>query len=99
MKKSMRSRIKLLLNNLKEKLSYVFRIAINIASILLIFSLLKWSGVKGLIMFLAGMAIMAYLILSGNAMIKIIEKAFTGEINLLNPSKDVEDNEDDKEKD
>ncbi len=46
-----------------------------IGSIVLIFFLFRWAGIKGLITFSVGMLIMAYLILSKNAMLMfIIEK-------------------------
>ena len=65
---------------IKEKLSNIFkvtlRIIVMIASILLIIAFLRWGGIKGILSFVLGMSLMAYLLLSKNMMFQGIISMF-----------------------
>ncbi len=54
----------------------VLRIVIMIASVLLIIGFFRWAGIKGMLSFLLGMGIMAYLLLSKNMMFRGIIETF-----------------------
>jgi len=60
----------------KGVLQIILRIVIMIASILLILGFFRWAGVKGVLAFILGMLIMAYLLLSKNFMFKGIIDMF-----------------------
>lgn len=57
---------------IKEKISNILkvtlRIIVMIASVLLIIGFLRWGGIKGILSFMLGMGLMAYLLLSKNMM-------------------------------
>jgi len=65
---------------IKEKVSNIFkvtlRIVIMIASVLLILGFFRWAGIKGILSFMLGMGIMAYLLLSKNMMFRGIIDMF-----------------------
>lgn len=52
----------------------IFMIALSVASVVGIFMFFRWVGFKGILSFLIGMSIMAYLLLSKNSMVAMIIK-------------------------
>ena len=62
--------------NLKNKLMFMLNVAIKIISILLFILCIRWAGIKGIISMLFGMAIMAYIMLSGNQLLMFFVKIF-----------------------
>lgn len=52
--------------NIKEFIKKVLQILFSILTIILLFTFFRWAGIKGLLSFLIGMLIMAFLILSKN---------------------------------
>ncbi len=54
----------------------ILRIFIIIASILLVIGFLRWAGIKGVLSFMLGMSLMAYLLLSKNIMFQGIIEMF-----------------------
>lgn len=60
----------------KGVLQIILRIVIMIASILLILGFFRWAGLKGMLAFMLGMGIMAYLLLSKNMMFMGIIETF-----------------------
>jgi len=61
---------------LKNKLNFLLGLFIKIVSIILIILFIRWAGIKGIIALIMGMAIMAYLILSGNQIMLFFIKIF-----------------------
>ncbi len=61
---------------IKNNLKTVLNIVLSLASILLIFIYFRWVGYKGVISFLLGMVIMAYLLLSNNIIMRSLIKIF-----------------------
>jgi hypothetical protein len=67
---------------LEPKVVGFFKILIAIGSIFALFFLFRWWGLQGLSGLLAGMLIMAYLILSLNPMVLFFVKLFHGEVDI-----------------
>lgn len=63
-------------NKIKNILNTIIRIFIIIASILLVIGFLRWAGIKGVLSFMLGMSLMAYLLLSKNIMFQGIIEMF-----------------------
>lgn len=76
MKPSKPSETESLSQNLKNKLMFILSVAIKIISILLFILCIRWAGLKGIISMLFGMAIMAYMMLSGNRLLMFFVKIF-----------------------
>lgn len=53
----------------KESGMYFVRIAVAIGTFLLLIMMIRWAGIKGVLMLFLGMGIMAYLLLSKNIML------------------------------
>lgn len=62
---------------LKNKLNFLLGLSVKIVSIILLIICLRWAGLKGIISFLFGMAIMAYLMLSNNSLMMFFIKMFS----------------------
>lgn len=67
---------KMIKNKIKNILMTILRIFIIIASILLVIGFLRWAGIKGVLSFMLGMSLMAYLLLSKNIMFQGIIEMF-----------------------
>jgi len=62
--------------SLKFESMRILRIIISIASILLLIGFFRWTGLKGLMSFILGLFVMAYLLLSKNAMLMGVVEYF-----------------------
>lgn len=67
---------------IKDKLNKVKNVVLSIASFFMLLFLLRWSGIKGILSFFTGMALMAYLLLSNNIMVRSLVKIFGSEENI-----------------
>lgn len=67
---------------IKNNLKTVLNIVLSLASILLIFIYFRWVGYKGVISFLLGLIVMAYLLLSNNIIMRSLIKIFEAEQTL-----------------
>lgn len=67
---------------LKEILKKTSNIFLSLLSLLILILLLRWAGIKGILSFIAGMLIMAYLLLSNNIMVRTLVSIFGSEENL-----------------
>jgi hypothetical protein len=72
------------LTETKAGLIKIFKILIAIGSVFALFFLFRWWGLRGLSGLLAGMFIMAYLILSLNPAVMFFVKLFRGNIDVRN---------------
>ena len=57
-------------------LKVTLRLVVMIASVLLIIAFLRWAGIKGILSFVLGMSLMAYLLISKNMMFQGIISMF-----------------------
>ncbi len=64
---------------IKDNIKKVINITISILSIFGLFYLMRWAGLKGILSFLVGMIIMAYLILSNNLIMRSVVTLFGAE--------------------
>lgn len=69
---------------LEPKVVRFFKILLAIGSVFALFFLFRWWGLRGLSGLLAGMFIMAYLILSLNPAVMFFVKLFRGNIDVKN---------------
>ena len=62
-----------------DTIKRIILIVTSIGTVIILFMLLRWAGIKGILSFIAGMVIMAYLLLSNNIMTRVLVKMFEAE--------------------
>ena len=62
-----------------DTIKRIILIVTSIGTVIILFMLLRWTGIKGILSFIAGMVIMAYLLLSNNIMTRVLVKMFEAE--------------------
>lgn len=61
---------------IKETLKKISNIFLSLLSFFILILLLRWAGIKGIVSFIAGMIMMAYLLLSNNIMMRTLVDMF-----------------------
>ncbi len=73
-------------NKTPYKIKIIFKrvisVLLSISTFILLIVLLRWAGFKGILSFIAGLAIMAYLLLSNNIMMRSLITLFGAGKNL-----------------